>query len=60
MKNICIYNLITLLHSRNEYNIVNPLYFNKKYILKKVIGRQTNKANNQSHRGLGKKMEYVI
>ena len=28
-----MYNWITLLYSRNEHNIVNQLYFNKKFFL---------------------------
>ena len=28
-KNMYVYNRVTLLYSRNEYNIVNQLYFNK-------------------------------
>ena len=28
-KNMYVYNRVTLLYSRNKYNIVNQLYFNK-------------------------------
>ena len=28
-ENVCMYNWITLLYSRNQHNIVNQSYFNK-------------------------------
>ena len=31
-----MYNWVTLLYSRNEHNIVNQLYFNKKNFLKEM------------------------
>ena len=46
-----MYNWITLLYSRNEHNIVNQLYFNKKKKLKKRKTQTQNIA--EDHKGRG-------
>ena len=35
-RNVYMYDWVTLLYSRNWHNIINQLYFNKKYFFKKV------------------------